>query len=700
MESKKTNTPKVKIEPERSQYVELLAKNANYFGTVQGSKLKPVKEISFLSSYEELTAVGYNPDTRNLEATISLKQTLGYMGTLCSKGSIEYVRFFLDYGEGWQDQGLVAVNVHDIPVEKDCEGEENKPLSYTVTLAIQPQMKNCQQAVLPKVRALLSWNVIPDPGNPDFPVVWGNRLETHIQIKPILYSLELTNEDYLNEFFSVAINSPALKFNQVNEIIQANTPGLQKGIPKTAKASLSISDLASLYTGDKKVSPARFGTSQLKSALLSPAISSQYKNLWQSVNLDWEKYLEELIDTSADTTYEKLEALGLDYNLERIIATFRVKQAYGYSGNLCSTGSQEYVAFWADWDDTCEWTYLGTVAVNVHDVNPFPKDGICYSAILPVDLTYHRRECSSPKITRIRAVLSWQVPPSSTDPDLLETWGNSLDTHIQIKPGASIQPGEVVPIIVVLGGIPTDKISDMTGLTTSDASFALTGLNADPLGRACPFGGRVVIQGPSFPGYTYRIQVRPVGTLIWTNVVTPLTLVGWKLTPPYVVYTTNSPDVNGFFDFQDASKNIDNVLGWWDTNGDDLWEVKLEIPLQGEMIKRVQLFHQTPEAIINIDNGGNCKDFVQGDTLKGHFVARADYFGEFSLQASIDPNDISVYDETVPYPGHGWKIDTSNWQPCGYTVYVSVWDRSILNSGPGSHNYNEAHVGFCLKAKS
>jgi len=388
----------------------------------------------------------------------------------------------------------------------------------------------------------------------------------------------------------------------------------------------------------------------------------------------------------------------LDYNLERFIATFRIKQSIGYSGNLCSAGSKEYIAFWADWDNTCEWTYAGTVAVDVHDIPSIPKDGISYSAILPVDLTYHRNVCSSPKVVRIRAVLSWETPPSTTNPDELEFYGNRKDTHIQIKPGVSITPGDVVPVIVVLGGIPTDKIDSASGLTTPDAFFALTGLAADPLGRGCPFGGRVVVQGPSFPGNKYRVQVRPVGSIPWTTVVTPLTLVGWQLTPPYVIYTTNVPDINGFFDFQDPSKNIDNVLAWWDVSGSDLWEVKLEIPLYGEVIKRIQLEQSTPDAEINIDNGGNCKDFVKGDLIQGHFVARANYFGEFSLQASLDPLDITIYDETVPSPGHGWKIDTSTWQPCGYTVYVSVWDRTILNSGQGSHYFNQAHVGFCLKA--
>ena len=60
---------------------------------------------------------------------------------------------------------------------------------------------------------------------------------------------------------------------------------------------------------------------------------------------------------------------------------------------------------------------------------------MCYSAILPVDLTYHRRSCKEPKVARVRAVLSWAVPPSTTDPDALNYWGNRIDAHVQINPG-------------------------------------------------------------------------------------------------------------------------------------------------------------------------------------------------------------------------------------------------------------------------
>ena len=113
---------------------------------------------------------------------------------------------------------------------------------------------------------------------------------------------------------------------------------------------------------------------------------------------------------------------------------------------MCKAGSLEHVAFWADWNDKCKWTYLGTISVRVHDLEDkdpkFPSDGICYCAILPVSLDSIRRGCEDPKISRIRA---WYCRghdmPSTVDPDDLTYWGNRVDTHVQIRPGIGIPPG-------------------------------------------------------------------------------------------------------------------------------------------------------------------------------------------------------------------------------------------------------------------
>ena len=133
-------------------------------------------------------------------------------------------------------------------------------------------------------------------------------------------------------------------------------------------------------------------------------------------------------------------------------------------------------------------------------------------AILPVDLTYHRRSCSKPKVGRIRAVLSWGVPPSTTNPDQLSHWGNRLDAHVQINPGEVITPGDPPSAkLRNLGGIPIEGHRHRHH-RHDDAHRAIRPLPrtlADGLGRRvsvrrqCPGRGALL-----YLGYYYRLKVR------------------------------------------------------------------------------------------------------------------------------------------------------------------------------------------------
>src|ERR1700760_4803530 len=60
--------------------------------------------------YEQLQTVSYNPDFKTLEAIFVMRQDNGYSGNLCTPGSMAFVRFYLDYGAGWEDQGYTGVN--------------------------------------------------------------------------------------------------------------------------------------------------------------------------------------------------------------------------------------------------------------------------------------------------------------------------------------------------------------------------------------------------------------------------------------------------------------------------------------------------------------------------------------------------------------------------------------------------------------
>src|SRR5262249_51657131 len=142
-------------------------------------------------------------------------------------------------------------------------------------------------------------------------------------------------------------------------------------------------------------------------------------------------------------TYEEIGCVGLNPRTTDLVTTIHLKLSSGYSGNLCSAGSYEYVAFWVDWEDGGGWHYVGTPSVNVHAIAPIPAGGVsdAPSPRFP-ELLSQRQPCGEgPKPARIRAVLSWATPPSTTDPYKVPYWGGHAETLILIPPGEPISGG-------------------------------------------------------------------------------------------------------------------------------------------------------------------------------------------------------------------------------------------------------------------
>jgi len=38
--------------------------------------------------------------------------------------------------------------------------------------------------------------------------------------------------------------------------------------------------------------------------------------------------------------------------------------------------------------------------------------------------------------------------------------------------------------------------------------------------------------------------------------------------------------------------------------------------------------------------------------------------------------------------------------PCGYVVQIESYDRAVVNSSPGGHNYGRDDTGLCLRESS
>jgi hypothetical protein len=698
----------------RENFHLLLAENPNYFGNLPGSSIVPIVTLSNDTAYEELTCVGYNPQRQALEATIDVKLPYGFGGGLCTAGSWEYVRFWLDYGGGWQDAGVVGINVHDLPSGADCAGQQQLPVSYVAALPIDPETSFCDNPILPTVRAILSWDVVP-PATPsaavpvpaDWQPVFGNVLESRIQIAPRLLLLA----DVLSQLEVSATKLPP--------DMQA---ALEVPIPVPGPKPLDVPALAALYspkegTGEVAVPGHRFGIADLAAAAkhgADPIGTVSIIESWKSLDLNWASAISALAELDGDVSYEQLSCVGLDVAQSRLVGTVRIKRPTGYSGDLCTAGSTEYVSFWGDFGNPdCALTYLGTATVQVHDIASIPAEGLTYAVILPVDLSAFEALCVKPVIGRVRGVLSWNVPPSTTDPDAVPYWGNRLDVHVQ-APVAS--PGQGTgPNIFAIGGIgvpsidssynPITQTTSGGGMTVPGAHFAFTGILTDV--RACPFGGEVVINGEPVPGGSYRVQVRNLsqGTG-WTTLVNPVTIIDSN-----GFLGTNTP-VGEYYPYLLHLSNEFGALADWWTTGDDLWEIKLDTrdaasnPL-GEVRYRIQLDNTPPFVDIHIDSGGDCKKFAIGTMLTGHFVAidPNDHFGLYSL--SVLPNTLpggtGVLNpatgtvQTAPAPGNLWSLDTHGMTACAYVVTVQARDRTIVSSSTIGNYSGQVAVGFSLE---
>jgi hypothetical protein len=686
-------------EQARGQFRALLLANPNFFGNLKKSPLKPVIPITSSTNYEEIGCVGFHPQLERLEAVVYLKQSSGYDGGLCSTGSQEYVRFYLstDDGTTWQDQGMASFTAYDI--------QNPGRLEYAVTLEIDPARIFCIIENLPQVRAILSWNNPPPANTPDFIPVWGNVVDATIQVAPEPFLI-------LGKFLEMAkVQLPSALKSLVD---------LNQEIPATKPKVLSGAELHQVYKG-AQVPGHRYLFTDLKHLAVNPAVTqatlaSASSTALGKLDINLAAIIGALLSTDGDTSFEQLDCIGYDPNREALVGVFTVKLSSGYSGGLCTAGSQEYVAFWIDWGSG--WSYAGTASVTTHDITAIPAGGLKYSVYLPISVASYLQPCAKgPRMPQVRAILSWQTPPPATNPNYQPTWGNRLETRILLYPGDKVEPGTAN--IAIIGGVPVKQINiSGDGFAKSGAQFALTGAPTDPWlnMRECPFGGLVTIQGYPSLGDQYRIRVHDPGTGSDFVLKTPFLTVDQYGNASY-----RTPDpTTGYVTYLDPSNNIDSMLGWWSTSDNDLWWVRLEIlhmngttantawyNIQLDNTLIVSGADTSPGIDIHIDSGGDCKDISAGGTVNGHFFAEFPNFGAFGL--STQPDTVAIpsnqpttataaTSSTAAWPGDAWTLSTAGMKPCGYVVTLEAWDLTIVNSEPGSHHGASISVGFCLRA--
>ncbi len=666
---------------ERASFHALLLINPNYFGNLVESKQKAVLTIVGNTGYEELACLGYHPQQQKLEAVVYLHQSVGYGTDICGVGTPEYVRFYLSYDHGatWEDQGMSSFQAHNIP-----QGKER--LEFAVSLGVDPQRHFCFGDIIVRARAILSWNNPPPPNQPDWTPIWGNVREAAIQVEPLRIYFPL------QVIAAAKVELP----KDVKEVLDFDSPVTSR------QKTLGVEALAALYKG-KDIPVHRYAFKEIASfaAGNKKTPAEVFLSLFPGIHVDL-KVIENLFPkTNGDTSYEELRCIGLDPNLpDTLIGVLQVKKSSGYSGGPCTSGSREYVTFWGDFDGNGSFeTCLGTADVGVYDLANIPGEGVYYAVRLPVDLDEYRQDCrKGARVVRIRAILSWQI--AILNPDGVPTWGNRLETLINIAPGSLVEGG----MISILGGIPVSMIDSASGFTTPTAVFATNNLPPDSLGRPCPFGGRVSVQGAPVPGGSYKVEVFPSGGGTPVPVVADLLLTRWDGT----TYLHKADPVSGRFGYVDFPQNVNSLIAQWDTAGDEKWVVRLTAydsggNLLGTDAHFIQLDNTWPSASISITTGtGDCGKFQIGTKLEGTFIAQDANFSRYTITVEPGVNSGGI---GVPVPASGlvetglsgstWSLDTKDMKPCGYVLSLVAIDRTIVDSQSLGH-WSSTSCGFCL----
>lgn len=699
----------------------LLITNPNYFGNLTDLKLADIPKAVLKkvgdTSFEELTCIGYNPATEILTAIVRIKQQSGYGGDACTNGSEEFVRFYLDYGDGtWVDHGVAGFNIHDFPF-KD-------PLCYAVSIRLRPKRRSCcdDKPVLPKVRAILSWNTMPPPNMPNWHPVWGNRLERDIQIEPRNWFIC----HILDKITDIGIQKidPSLIDKITAAVVKLPPPKPEPDLHQIVKVARAVDDLAVM----RGVFPA------VAKLSADPTDIAAWQALapLKAFDIDLSKFADFLAQPKFNTTYEELHCVGLDRDRMLLHGIVQIKLRSGYSGSLCQKGSREYIAFYLDFGSG--WEFQGTTFVEVHDID-VPRGGLWYQAALPVNLDAHRQEYCKTGRARIRGILSWAVPPAPNQPNFVPHWGDREDCWIEVEHlPKGVIPGVFTPVLESIGNMSVAKIDGAGYANGTSVGGTFTADDA-------PFGGRTLLKGNGFniPAgpMEYRVMIQgpsDVSPRAWTAPFDADVTTFPSITP--VSQTVNA--VGDWFPWLAASPLVtvaDNLLGALTGLENGLHNVYLEFRqpfgpvLATTPPKAFMVDNTAPTADIEITSGaGNCGKFGIGEVISGTYAMTGNHSGSLLIHVTPLPeaaggtmvitsaapaafftppfaggsSSVSISYAALSLNTNGaagtWELDTTGMAPCGYNIRIYVQDRTIVSSGPNHWDAGDIE-GFCLEQR-
>ena len=141
-----------------------------------------------------------------------------------------------------------------------------------------------------------------------------------------------------------------------------------------------------------------------------------------------------VLNIQANKSYENIGCVGFQPQFDRLEAVVFINQHSGYGGGVCSNGSQEYVRFYLSHDNGATWQDLGLTSFTAYDIAQWPAGARRLEYAATLQINPRKTFCFVNNFARVRAILSWNVPPPPNDPNFTPVWGDVHDTHIQIDP--------------------------------------------------------------------------------------------------------------------------------------------------------------------------------------------------------------------------------------------------------------------------
>ncbi len=456
---------------------------------------------------------------------------------------------------------------------------------------------------------------------------------------------------------------------------------------------------------------------------------------------DLPSFADEWLKTQGDRTFEELDCVGYNPETRMLSGVITIKRNSGYSGDLCDPGSTEYVGFWAFYDGS--WQSLGSTQVTVHDLAAVSAGNtVKYAAYRAVNLP--ERLCGEIQGIPLRAILSWQTPP--TGPDFVPVWGNVVNTHVQ-PIIIDVPLGDQRARLMRINRVTVTKIDANGFAQASDIA-------GDCSGKKSPFGGPVHIEGDFtvksdaffhpvtgeiLPGQhppAYKVFVKKdAAGAVPTQLVNSFDIAVY---PPDGVENTVTQEVQPFggehyYLYREGIIQAVNprMLAVWEASGfadgkyiievqGFVWNGAAYIPMTTPVeTQRVHLYNgylhteldidglpftiKRPELELRIDPPvGDCGDVTVGSTIHGQFRVRDEFFGSLDLRVLeitvggvpqrinlVSPRAIS-YSRSL---GNGtgtelltWTLDTTGMTPCGYTVLLGASDRALVGDSCHGHS--------------